>query len=105
LNKEKTSLFSSQLRNFTRGWLFTIAANKCRDYWRKENKTKQFWKEAVYSYSAVMEPTPLLEERVLLKDYASQMAKKVKTYAIKRNPPKKGKFRSILLHACIDPKQ
>jgi RNA polymerase sigma factor (sigma-70 family) len=66
---------SSKLKN----WLFTIAANKCRDYWRKENKTKQFWKEGVYSYSAVMEPTTLPEERVLLKDYASQMAKKVKT--------------------------
>jgi RNA polymerase sigma factor (sigma-70 family) len=66
---------SSKLKN----WLFTIAANKCRDYWRKENKTKHFWKEEVYSYSAVIELTPLLEERVLLKDYAIQMAEKVKT--------------------------
>nr|WP_263323196.1 RNA polymerase sigma factor [Neobacillus sp. Marseille-Q6967] len=66
---------SSKLKN----WLFTIAANKCRDYWRKENKTKQFWKEEVYSYSVVIEPTPLPEERVLLKDSATKMAEKVKT--------------------------
>ena len=34
-----------------KSWLFTIAINKCRDYWRKENKSKHFWREEVYSYS------------------------------------------------------
>ncbi|MEH7154758.1 RNA polymerase sigma factor [Neobacillus drentensis] len=60
-----------------RGWFFTIAINKCRDYWRKENKSKQFWKEGVYSYSASIEPTVIPEEEVLHKFSAEQMAEKV----------------------------
>ena len=60
-----------------KGWFFTIAINKCRDYWRKENKSKQFWKEGVYSYSASLEPSVIPEEEVLHKFSAEQMAEKV----------------------------
>ena len=62
-----------------KSWLFTIAVNKCRDYWRKENKSKQFWKEEVYSYSAACEPTAIPEEEVLHKFSAEQLAEKVMT--------------------------
>ncbi|MFL6560729.1 MAG: RNA polymerase sigma factor, partial [Bacillus sp. (in: firmicutes)] len=60
-----------------KGWFFTIAINKCRDYWRKENKSKQFWREEVYSYSASFEPTVIPEEEVLHKFSAEQMAERV----------------------------
>ncbi|MEY2195184.1 RNA polymerase sigma factor [Neobacillus sp. BF23-41] len=60
-----------------KGWFFTIAINKCRDYWRRENKSKQFWKEGVYSYSASFEPSVIPEEEVLHKFSAEQMAEKV----------------------------
>lgn len=33
-----------------KSWLYTIAVNKCRDYWRKEKRMKRFWEEAVYTY-------------------------------------------------------
>ncbi|MEH7335385.1 RNA polymerase sigma factor [Neobacillus drentensis] len=60
-----------------KNWLFTIAVNKCRDYWRKENKSKLFWKEEVYSYSASAYCSPIPEEEVLHKFSAKQMAEKV----------------------------
>ncbi|WP_244440874.1 RNA polymerase sigma factor [Neobacillus jeddahensis] len=62
-----------------KSWLFTIAINKCRDYWRKENKAKQFWQEEVYSYSVTVEPNVIPEEEVLHKYSAQQMAEKVMT--------------------------
>ncbi|MEH7253113.1 RNA polymerase sigma factor [Neobacillus niacini] len=60
-----------------KNWLFTIAGNKCRDYWRKENKAKQFWKEEVYSYSSNVEASPLPEEEVLDKYTAEKMEETV----------------------------
>ncbi|WHY68036.1 RNA polymerase sigma factor [Neobacillus sp. SuZ13] len=60
-----------------KGWFFTIAINKCRDFWRKENRSKQFWREEVYSYSASFEPTVIPEEEVLHKFSAAQMAEKI----------------------------
>ncbi|QCJ41483.1 sigma-70 family RNA polymerase sigma factor [Bacillus sp. S3] len=72
-----------------KSWLFTIAINKCRDYWRKENKSKQFWKEEVYTYSATAssEPASMPEDELLHKISAEQMAEKVRTLPdIYRNP-------------------
>ncbi|WHY87445.1 RNA polymerase sigma factor [Neobacillus novalis] len=70
-----------------KSWLFTIAINKCRDYWRKENKSKHFWREEVYSYSVTFEPAFIPEEEVLHKFSAEQMAEKINLLPeIYRNP-------------------
>lgn len=70
-----------------KSWLYTIAINKCRDYWRKENKSKQFWKEEVYSYSVSFESPFIPEEEVLHNFSAQQMAEKVNLLPeIYRNP-------------------
>jgi RNA polymerase sigma factor (sigma-70 family) len=60
-----------------KSWLYTIAINKCRDYWRKENKSKHFWKEEVYSYSVSVESPYIPEEEVLHNFSAQQMAEKI----------------------------
>ncbi|KAB7672507.1 RNA polymerase sigma factor [Bacillus sp. B1-b2] len=34
-----------------KSWLYKIAINKCRDYWRKEKTSKKFWEESIYTYA------------------------------------------------------
>jgi RNA polymerase sigma factor (sigma-70 family) len=49
-----------------RSWLFKIAMNKCRDYWRKEKLAKTFWEEKVrLYYTNETNPPPLPEEMLL----------------------------------------
>ena len=49
-----------------RSWLFKIAMNKCRDYWRKEKLAKIFWEEKVQLYyKTETTPSPLPEEMLL----------------------------------------
>ncbi|MFE8697290.1 RNA polymerase sigma factor [Cytobacillus sp. FJAT-53684] len=42
-----------------KNWLFKIAVNKCRDYWRKEKSANRFWEEKVYLY---VEDKNMIEE-------------------------------------------
>ncbi|PFO08915.1 RNA polymerase factor sigma C [Bacillus sp. AFS076308] len=62
-----------------KSWLFMIAINKCRDFWRKEKKSKRFWREEVYAYSVLVEPHSIPEEEILYKYSREQMAEKVRT--------------------------
>jgi RNA polymerase sigma factor (sigma-70 family) len=50
-----------------KSWLYKIAMNKCRDYWRKEKYSKQFWQEKVHLYSNKTVQPPMPEERLLNK--------------------------------------
>lgn len=56
-----------------------IAINKCRDFWRKEKKSKHFWREEIYSYSVQFESHTIPEEEILHKYSREQMAEKVRT--------------------------
>ncbi len=38
-----------KMSNFN-GWIYRIAVNKCRDYWRKKKTQQRFWEEKVYFY-------------------------------------------------------
>ncbi|MEH7417877.1 RNA polymerase sigma factor [Neobacillus drentensis] len=62
-----------------KSWLLMIAMNKCRDFWRKEKKSKHFWREEVYAYSVLFEPHSITEEEVLDKYSREQIAEKVRT--------------------------
>lgn len=41
-----------------KSWIYKIAMNKCRDYWRKEQSSKRFWEEKVYLYEEQKSPIP-----------------------------------------------
>jgi RNA polymerase sigma factor (sigma-70 family) len=60
-----------------KSWLYAIAINKCRDYWRKDKKAQQFWKEEVYAYTATFEPSSIPEVELIHKLFAQQVAEKV----------------------------
>lgn len=49
-----------------KSWIYKIAINKCRDYWRKEKTAKKFWEEKVYYYETDS-PIPQPEESVVNK--------------------------------------
>lgn len=58
------ALPSFEERANIKSWIYKIALNKCRDYWRKEKIARRFWEEKVYDYE--YESTiPIPEEKVL----------------------------------------
>ena len=63
--KERTKLKS---------WLYKIAMNKCRDYWRRENAMKKYWKDKLYFYSNKTAQPQLPEERLLNKCTRDEIA-------------------------------
>ncbi|WP_137744176.1 RNA polymerase sigma factor [Robertmurraya siralis] len=55
-----------------KSWMYKIAINKCRDFWRKQKTLQKFWEEKVYHY--VMECSiPEPEDYVLTKYSTEEM--------------------------------
>ncbi|MBY0122990.1 RNA polymerase sigma factor [Bacillus sp. S/N-304-OC-R1] len=66
-----------------RSWLYTIAMNKCRDYWRKEKLQKQFWEEKVFLFTENSTISCPPEEAVL------EVCSKIEMEATLQSLPKK----------------
>lgn len=43
-------------------WLYKIATNKCRDYWRKEKMEQKFWNEKLHLYECSSEWSSMPED-------------------------------------------
>ncbi|MBP2241907.1 RNA polymerase sigma-70 factor (ECF subfamily) [Cytobacillus eiseniae] len=67
------ALPSFEERAKVKNWLFKIAVNKCRDYWRKEKSATRFWEEKVYLYVDDKNPMQQPEESVLHKCSQEEM--------------------------------
>ncbi|QED46726.1 RNA polymerase sigma factor [Cytobacillus dafuensis] len=72
------ALPSFEERANVKSWLFTIAMNKCRDYWRKEKSAKVFWEEKVYMYVNDTKSVHLPEESVIDQCNQREMKDKLK---------------------------
>ncbi len=69
-----SALPSFEERAKVRNWLYKIALNKCRDYWRKEKSANRFWEEKVYSYVDEANPIEQPEESIIAKDTNKEIA-------------------------------
>ncbi|WP_141430569.1 RNA polymerase sigma factor [Bacillus sp. 03113] len=60
-----------------KSWLYKIALNKCRDYWRKEKSAKRFWEEKLYLYTNETQVSQQTEETVLNRYAQKEMVQTV----------------------------
>ena len=69
-----------------KSWIYKIALNKCRDYWRKEKTEKKFWEEKVHFYetdSAIPQP----EESVVNKCSKEEMIETINELPVMYREP------------------
>ncbi|MDQ0155543.1 RNA polymerase sigma factor [Robertmurraya andreesenii] len=59
-------------RSNLKSWIYKIAINKCKDYWRKQKTVQKFWEEKVYFYES-SSSIPLPEEAVINKCSEEEM--------------------------------
>lgn len=63
---------SFEYRANLKSWIYKIAMNKCKDYWRKQKTTQKFWEEKVYFYESDS-VIPSTEESVVNKCSQEEM--------------------------------
>jgi RNA polymerase sigma factor (sigma-70 family) len=68
------SFSSIKERSKIKSWLYKIAMNKCRDYWRKEKTIKKFWQEKLYHLHCYRTLSPMPEETLLNKCTRDEIA-------------------------------
>lgn len=60
-----------------KNWIFKIAVNKCRDYWRKEKTSRDFWTEKVFDYSREIQHPVTPEEKVAEMDFKEEIVETI----------------------------
>lgn len=70
-------LHSLEKTSSLKSWMYKIAINKCRDYWRKEKTQQKFWEEGVYFYINEELPPPHPEETALRKCEQEEMLQSI----------------------------
>ncbi|MGG0718092.1 RNA polymerase sigma factor [Robertmurraya massiliosenegalensis] len=55
-----------------KSWIYKIAVNKCRDYWRKQKSVQKFWEEKVYHYE-IESTIPQPEDYVVTRSTEEEM--------------------------------
>ncbi|MDF1507151.1 RNA polymerase sigma factor [Robertmurraya sp. DFI.2.37] len=55
-----------------KSWIYKIAINKCRDFWRKQKVVQKFWEEKVYHYE-IEKSIPQPEDYVLTRCSTEEM--------------------------------
>lgn len=59
-----------------KSWIYKIAINKCRDFWRKQKSAQKFWEEKVYHYE-IENTIPLPEEYVITRSSEDEMIDRI----------------------------
>ncbi|PLR76904.1 RNA polymerase factor sigma C [Bacillus sp. V3-13] len=70
-----------------KSWMYTIALNKCRDYWRKEKGRQRFWQENACIYCNDYEAGLLTEEYVIKKQADEAMQASIKELPARYQDP------------------
>ncbi|WP_394237800.1 RNA polymerase sigma factor [Niallia oryzisoli] len=72
-------LSSLQDKAKVKSWLWKIAMNKCRDYWRKESTARAFWENKVHLYwKHEFQESPVPEEKLLRKNTKDELVKAIR---------------------------
>lgn len=69
-----------------KSWIYKIALNKCKDYWRKQKSAQRFWEEKVYVYEADR-MIPSTEEYVVKKCSTEEMIETINELPVMYKEP------------------
>lgn len=66
------ALPSFQEQTKMKNWLFKIAINKCRDYWRKQKAQQRYWEEKAFMDDSFHLESDVLEDEIIQRDTSKE---------------------------------